>query len=313
VTPDVLRELNLNQLVALDALLQESNVTRAAARLGLTQSAMSHTLRQLRAHFGDQLLVRGQRGMQPTPRAQQLQVPLRRVLQALELLLKGELVFDPERSSRTFHLAMGDAVILSLMPGLLTTLRTQAPGVDLRMRPIFGNNVYTQLETGELDLVLTVGAPGEPGLLQRRLFRDSFVCLVREGHPDVKETLDLETFVRLPHLLISPQGEGPSQVDEALARLNLKRRVMLRLPSFTVAPIIAASSDLLLTAPLRMALAMKQHYPLRLVRPPVELPDFDMIMVWHERFDDDPAHRWLRGLVLELTREMDAPRLAPRT
>lgn len=308
-----LRELNLNQLLALDALLQHAHVTRAAERLGLTQSAMSHTLRQLRERFGDALLVRGTGGLQLTPRAELLKPALRRVLQALDLILKGEVTFDPAVSTRTFHVSAGDALVMALAPPLLVHLRTHAPNVNLRVRPLETHHCAAKLESGELDIVLTAAPPDEPGLRQKRLFQEDFVCLARQGHPEIDGHLSQEQFVRLPHALISPSGEGLSAVDRVLMRQGLSRRIALRLPTFAVAPIIVASSDLLLTAPRRLAEALAQRYPLQLLTPPFDIEPFEVVAVWHERFDQDPALRWMLGLLVSLTRQLCADAAAPAT
>lgn len=228
--------MNLNLLAALDAPLAEGSVTRAAARMGVTQSAMSHSLRQLREVLGDPLLVRGPAGMTPTPRAEALREPVRRGLLELSRALSGG-EFDPAAARRTFTVSCGDFFAVLLLPALLEVLRREAPGV---------------------------------------------------------EELGLETYVRLSHALISPRGSGPTYVDDALAARGLERRIALRVPFFLAAPPIIAGSDLVLTLPRRIAELFARTHPLRILSPPLPLSGFSVHLVWHERDDADPGHRWLR-------------------
>jgi DNA-binding transcriptional LysR family regulator len=285
--------INLNLLMALDALLTEGNVTRAAARTGVTQSAMSHSLRQLREMLGDPLLVRGAAGMMPTPRAAALREPVRRGLFELSRALSGG-DFDPAASRRTFCLSMGDFFSVLLLPALLETLSREAPGIDLTLRPADGVRDADLLEAGEIDLAVVVPLADRSTLRRARLLSESFACLVRRDHPEVGEALTLETYCRLPHALISPRGSGPTFVDEALARLGLARRIALRIPFFLAAPPIVARSDLVLTAPRRVAQLFAESLPLRVLDPPLDLASFTVHALWHERDDADPAHVWLR-------------------
>ncbi|WP_223633488.1 LysR family transcriptional regulator [Corallococcus sp. EGB] len=291
--------INLNLLVALDALLKETHVTRAAARVGLTQSAMSHALAQLRELLGDALLIRGRGGMVLTPRAQQLAAPLKRGLAELRRALRDEPPFEPATATRRFALATRDFFGSVLLPGALELLGREAPGVDLSVLHVDSNTFPSHLETGEVDLAIIVApVPSGPGLRQQKLLTEDFVCVVREGHPTVRRTLDLDTYLKLTHVLISPKGDGVGAVDLALARRGLPpRRIAVRVPYFLIAPLVVSRSDHILTAPRRLIAAFSNAYPLKVFPPPLPLPSFDILQVWHERFDGDPAHQWLRGLV----------------
>jgi len=308
-----LSDINLNLLVALDALLSECSVTRAAGRAGVSQSAMSHALGNLRALLGDELLVRGKRGMVLTPKAEQLGGPLRRGLQDLQRALRGESGFDARTAQRTFTVAMKDNIALLFVPRLLARLGREAPGVNLRVRPCDAHAQAELLESGAVDLALEVHASSETaGLLRRRLFTEGFACLVRADHPDVKKRLDLDTFVRLGHALISPEGDGPGTVDVALAQRGLSRRVALRVPWVLATPMIVASSDLVATVPRCVAETFARGFGLQLFEPPLELPTFDIGQVWHQRYDQDAAHRWLRGLMVDAASEIVAQLTARR-
>ena len=295
-----LTQVNLNLLVYLDALLTEKSVTRAAHRLGITQSAMSHNLRQLREIFGDPLLVRGKGGMQPTPRAEELVVPLRSGLQSLRRTIRGEPAFVATKSTRRFVLAAGDAVAMLLLPPLLERLGASGPKVDIDIVPFDGRRYATQLETGEVDVAISPFFPDAPALRMRKLRPESFVCVVREGHPSVGEALDLETWADLPHVLVSPQGTGgPGIVDRALSEHNLERRVAVRIRYFLAAPLLVARTDLVLTTTRTLAEMFAVDLPVRLIDPPVELPTFSIGIAWHERVANDPANQWIRAHVAE--------------
>src|SRR5687768_6053951 len=188
---------DLNLLYALEALLSERSVTRAAAKLGLTQPAMSHALRRLREQLGDPILVRGSRGMVPTPRAQDLAISVRRALEEARHTLESESGFEPLTSRRSFTLSTADLGQLLLLPPLLARLTREGPGIDLNVRPL--GPLPEILEEGTIELALGTSVPELPGLYRQTLFAERFVCVVREGHPKVKKKLVLEQFVALQH------------------------------------------------------------------------------------------------------------------
>lgn len=290
-----LADINLNLLVALDAVLEEGTVTAAARRVGVTQSAMSHALRQLRELVGDPLLVRGAGGLVPTPRAEALRVPIRRALLDLQHALRDPPSFDPATAQRRFLLGAGDYIAYTVLPSLLER-STETPGLDLDVVPFSPDDV-PRLATGELDLGIAAFVAPAPGLRREALLTDDFVCLVRCGHPQVRRRLTLRQFVRLPHVLISPTGVGTSPVDEQLAAQGLQRRIALRIRYFLAAPMVVSRSDLVLTAPRRLGEVFARHFALELHEPPVTLSPFTLEQVWHERYEADPAHRWLRERV----------------
>ncbi|NOK16224.1 LysR family transcriptional regulator [Corallococcus carmarthensis] len=291
--------INLNLMVALEALLQEAHVTRAAARVGLTQSAMSHALAQLRELLGDALLIRGRGGMVLTPRAEQLVAPLRRGLAELRRALRHEPPFEPATASRRFTVATRDYFGSVLLPGALELLGREAPGVDLSVLHVESSTYPALLETGEADLVVvTPPVESGPGLRQQKLFTEDFVCVVRKDHPTVRRTLDLDTYLKLSHVLISPRGDGVGAVDVALEKRGLPpRRIAVRVPYFLIAPLVVSRSDHILTAPRRLIATFSEAYALQVFTPPLPVRPFDIFQVWHDRFDADPAHQWLRGLV----------------
>jgi len=295
--------IDLNLLVILDALLEERSVTRAADRVGMTQPAMSHALGRLRKLFDDPLLLRTPRGMVPTARAEALIEPVRRALGELERAVFHRPAFDPLVERRSFSIGAADYAETVLLPPLLEQIGKKAPGIDLMVRVFRAEDMEEDLESGQLDLAITVLQDNEqPAVVQKRLFQERFVCVVRKDHPNVGEALTLEEYVSLSHALISPRGRKGGYVERELAKLGLSRRVALTVPHFLVAPMVVAQSDLVLTLPERLAKIFASMLPLRVVDPPLPVPGFNVSQVWHERQQHDPAHVWLRGLIMEVSR-----------
>jgi len=298
-----LHRLDLNLLVALDTLIRERSVTRAAHIAGVTQSAMSHTLRRLRDVFDDPLLVRGKGGMLLTPRAEELAVPVRSGLVTLGRALAEPGSFDPKTARRTFRVASPDLFDALVLPSLLQRLGASAPGVDLVIGPAEAS-LEDDLETGEVDVAVVpflaggvTDAPSRSGLLRKVLFKDSFSVFARKGHPALRKgAMPLKAFVAASHLLVSPAGQGKGLVDMQLEPMGLSRRIALRIRHFHTAPPVLASSDLILTAPTSLRLITDPDQVV-CMPPPFDVPNHSLALVWHERFSDDPAQRWFREQV----------------
>jgi DNA-binding transcriptional LysR family regulator len=298
------RNLDLNLLRALDMLLEERNVTRAAERLGLTQPAMSHALARLRGHFGDPLLVRVPGGVKPTPRAAAMAVPLHQAISAVARAVSDPTAFDPARATRSFTIATDDYLERILLPTLLRRLWKDAPGVDLRIVPV-GMRPAEELAAGQTDLAISVAGVIGPlaSIYTQSLFTERFLCAMRRGHPLAKKRrLTLDQFVSCPHALVAPGGRPSSVVDRALAKLGRKRRVAISIPHFLAAPAIVASSDVILTMGKRLAKAAGRD--LHLTEAPLALSGFTVAMFWHERQQVDQAHQWLRMLVTDAARKI---------
>lgn len=306
--PPQLARVNLNQLVALDSLLELRNVRQAALRMGVTQSAMSHTLRQLRVLFDDPLLVRSGNRMLPTPRAEALVDPLRDALLRVQAVVGARGDFDPMTSTRRFTLAASDAATVVVVPRLLDGLDPTAPGLEIDVVMLEPSSIGRQLETGAIDLAITPAPADGAGLRARRLYPSSFAVLACQHNPEIGDRLDLETYCRLPHALVAVRDRGPGLVDSVLEQRGRSRRIVVRVPYFLAAPTVITGSLRLLTAPRDAAEYFVRHHGLRLLAPPVPLPRGHVSMVWHERFEHDPAHRWLRGRLVEVTKELRARR-----
>lgn len=293
-----IKTLDLNLLRALDALLDERNVTRAAARLGLTQPAVSGMLTRLRENFGDQLFIRSQRGIVPTPRALQLAGMVKQVLGEIEILLQPPR-FEPETADLTITLAATDYAMKAAVVPFLAALRQRAPNIRVAVRPVQNDHLASQFEKGEIDLALLTPETTPEGLRSRRLFDEDYVCALRADHSEAcPERLTLERFCALDHALMSHTGSVfRGATDDALTKLGRSRRVLVSIPSFLVLMDMLRSSDLIAVLPRRL---MAGADGLALIEPPLEIPGFTKVAAWHERTHRDLGHRWVRSLLFEV-------------
>ncbi|MFC4763620.1 LysR family transcriptional regulator [Dyella koreensis] len=290
-----LRRLDLNLLVTLDVLLSEHNVTRAAQRLNFSQPSVSVHLAKLRDIFGDPLLLPGPRGMRPTARAEALREPLRLALDALESAVSPASPFDPAKASDTWRVAASDYGESTIVLPVLRGLRSVAPDTRLAVLELAPQRIARQAEQGEIDLAFhtTDGAPS--GMRRRPLFTERYVLVGRAGHPRLKRRPTLAQFCKLDHVIVSPDGGGFGGVtDEVLAQTGLKRRVVLSVPHFLFVRSVLANTDLVAMLPARL---VRDVSALQVVEPPVEVPGYQMAMLWHERSHRDPAHQWLREYI----------------
>lgn len=291
-----LNRLDLNLLLTLDVLLREHNVTRAAQRLNLSQPSVSVQLARLREIFDDPLLLPGPRGMQPTVRADELREPLRQALEALERAVSPVNAFDPARASVTWRIAATDYTESAVLLPLLGTLRRDAPASRLAVFELNPGQIKRQAEQSDIDLFfhLREGAPAS--LHQRLLFTERYVLAGRLGHPALKRRPSLKQFCKLEHVIVSPEGGGfQAATDDALAARGLTRNVVLSVPHFLFMLDALARTDLVAVLPERLVATTGA---LQVVDPPLDLPGFDMLMLWHERLHRDPGHKWLRQQVL---------------
>ena len=297
-----LRSVDLNLLVVLRALLEHAHVTRAADAAGLSQPATSRALSRLRALFGDPLLVRGDRGLVRTPRAQALRPRVDALLREVEGLMI-ERPFDPATLGGRVTIAATDHQTLLLLPRLMHRMSAEAPGLDVVVVPI-GAPVLRAMLGGEVDLAFAVDEMLPAGLLSEPLYRDSFVTLMRRGHPAASD-LTLDGFVRLDHVLVTIFGDGRGVMDDLLAERGLQRRIALRIPHFYAAINIVAETDLVVTIPRSIALRYAAGHGLLILEPPLSRPPFTVISTWPAVLDADPTNAWLRGIVRDEVRGIE--------
>lgn len=289
---------DLSLLPTLDALLQAGSVSGAAERLGLSTPAVSHALARLRQELGDEVLVRAGRGMVLTPRALALRDRLHGLLEELSAALAQEAGFDPRALRRTFTLFTTDHALMVLGEALDRRVRAEAPGVCLRFLPSVVDD-YEPLRQGTADLSICLLGHYPAEIRTRRLFTDRFVVVGRRGHPALRRPLTLERYLDLEHGVVAPLGRA-SHVDLVLQEQGRQRRVTRVVPFFATALELALATDLVFTVSDRAVAAHPRRDALQVVEPPLALSAYALHLVWHPRSDQDPAHRWLRELLLEV-------------
>ncbi|MEO3991252.1 LysR family transcriptional regulator [Pseudocitrobacter cyperus] len=293
-----IRSLDLNLLKALDALLDEGSVTRAAQRLSLTQPAVSGMLTRLRDYFDDPLFVRAQRGMVPTARACELAAPVKQILTDISVLLQP-VDFDPLSARMTCSIMATDYALKAVIVPLMSALKKRAPGIRVAVHPLDNTRLLSLLERGEIDLALVTPESTPEDLHGRALYEEEYVCMMRDSHPILLSgSMTLDTFCEQEHILVSSGGGFWGVTDEALAKLGRKRHVGMSVNSFLVLPEILRTTDMIAVVPRRLAC---QHDNLTIVPPPLAVPGFTKSMAWHERNHRDPAHQWIRALCAEVS------------
>jgi DNA-binding transcriptional LysR family regulator len=293
--------VNLNLLAALDALITERSVTRAASRLGVTQSAMSNSLQRLRELYDDPLFHRVGRGIVPTPRALAIGPQLRDGLALLGATLTTT-GFDPATTDRTFVLALSDYVEFVLVPPLLHRLAQVAPNIRIVVVPWGRHEIPEALASGDVDLMIGFYDKVPPRHEEQILFSDEYVCIVRKGHPKVSTKLTLARYVELDHVIVSQTRDSVGSVDIALGKLGKKRRVGARVSHFLMVPRLVADTDFVAAISRRAAEPFVKTFGLRLFKPPLPLLTGRIGQVWHARQATDPAAIWLRQTIAEIAR-----------
>ncbi|MFC6982316.1 LysR family transcriptional regulator [Streptomyces cirratus] len=291
------RQLDLNLLVALDALLEEESVTGAAARLHVSAPAMSRTLGRIRTVLGDPVLVRAGRQLVPTPRAVELRPGVRALVHQARALLVPEPVTDPARLTREFTVQATEMVLHGLAPRLVRAVVRQAPGVTLRFMPEALEGTPA-LREGRLDLEIGVIGHPDPETRVEPLGRTRLLAAVRAGHPLARrKTVTARAFAAADHVGVSRQGRIRGPVDEELAGLGLRRRVVAVVPGWNAALFLCRESDLVCLTPAGAPSHHLELLGLHTFEVPLELPPVALGMAWHPRNDADPAHGWLRDQV----------------
>lgn len=289
---NTLRRIDLNLLVTLQALLEEQNVTRAAERLHLAQPTVSVQLARLRHLFDDPLLLPGPRGMRATARADALREPLAEALAALQRAVAPVQAFDPAQAKQTWRIMASDFGETTIVLPALADLRVRAPGTRLAVVSLAPAQMVAQSERGEIDLALHITSDAPPSLHHRPLFQERYVLAGRRNHPRLKRRPTLKQFCALDHVIVSPDGGGfHGGTDSALAHVGARRNVVLSVPHFLFLRSVLLRTDLVAMMPSRL---VAQDPALKAVAAPIDVPGFEMVMLWHERVHRDPAHRWLR-------------------
>jgi DNA-binding transcriptional LysR family regulator len=308
------RTLDLNLLRVFDEVMAERSLTKAAHNLALTQPAVSNAMRRLRETLGDDLVRRSGQGLEPTPRANVLWPAVREALRQLQETLVPN-PFDPASSTATFVLAMADATASELIPGLLGIVERDAPGVSLRIVPLSTRDPRRLLDAESADLAighfpaaladLTASAQsgGAVSFAHQRLFEGEYVCVMRENHPLAKKPLTIERYCEARHMLVSFSGRHFGFVDEALASLGRKRRVVITVNQFFTAGRVVSQSDLLTVLPRYFVRVADAGHSLVVKDLPFDMPAVHVDALWHKRLQQSSAHQWLREAIAASTKQ----------
>jgi DNA-binding transcriptional LysR family regulator len=303
-----IQNFDLNLLAIFDALMVERNVSKAAARVFLSQSAMSHALNRLRGLLDDPILVRTEKGMRPTPRALDMEVPIREALTRIQQTLYEPAVFDPLTSDETFTLYGPEYYECVFLPILAKRLVKIAPNVKIITEILSTEVPESELSSGEVDFSVGV----ESGLqISKRLHcqswcNDRLTCLVRKENKNVGDRISLEEFTQIPHVYHSTLGT-PFKftfLDEWLQENNLSRKFAFTIPGYMAAGMTIAETDYLMTLPLRLAQKLVQIMKLRIVMPPESFPEYRLNLIWHPLYEMDPARVWFRDQLLDLANQV---------
>jgi DNA-binding transcriptional LysR family regulator len=300
--------IDLNLLFVFRALLDERSVTRASAKVGLSQPALSNALARLRLQFGNPLFVRGRNGMQPTPRALELAPHIEAAFEHI-LAAVGSPSFQPATLTRTFRVATTDEIEMSLLPALVRQVQTAAPGITIACKRLQGlfELPDAELQSGALDFALgTLPHPPrvESGFYAQPLYEEEHVCIARRNHPDIGTRLTLKQYTTLKHAVTFYPGEGPGLFDKVLSQRGQKRIVGVSVPHCLSVPFVVAKSDMIATVTRVTAGTFGPLLKLRTLPCPINIPRLKVSLMWHSRAQEDLAHRWLRGVIVDVNGEL---------
>ncbi len=303
--------LDVKHLRLFDLLYSTHSVTRSAELLGQSQPTVSIWLAKLRKELGDPLFIRTAEGMQATPRADELIIPVRSALNALRKLTSPEPVFDPSQSTRNFRICMTDASHVTLLPQLLAHVRALAPQVTLEAARI-DETTADALQSGEADLAIGLVPWLESGFYQQTLFPQDWVCLVNPQHPRIGKTLSRKQYEAEGHIGIV-SGTGSLLLAEALELEKVFRKVVLKLPGFLGLATVVSSTDLVATLPRNIGEVLAQLNDLKVLPCPIAIPQFTVKQHWHARYHNETGNIWLRGVCASLYMDRKVRRAMPRT
>jgi DNA-binding transcriptional LysR family regulator len=294
-----LRELDLNLLLVFQEVFRERQISAAARRLRLTQSAVSNALARLRRATGDELFVRTGAGMQPTPYAERMAEPVATALSHLEQALAPAMAFDPAASRRRFNIAMTDVGEVHFMPRLVELCGNAAPGVGIASVRAGAADLRAEMEAGRIDLAIGAFDDAPVALYQRRLFRQEYVTLFRAGHPLAAGAMTMKRFGAARHLVVAALESPYDRINTALQKAGILPSASFSVPHFSAAPYIVATTDLVVTVPQKLAERAAAPFGLVYAKSPLRLAALQTNVFWHRRYNQDEGNRWLRTLVAD--------------
>ncbi len=292
-----LQNIDLKLLVFLDALLDERGVSKAAAKVCISQPAMSNALNKLRDLLDDPILIRSSQGMAPTHKALSIHQPLKKALSQLGETFAQLEGFNPDTAQRTFSISLTDYASSVLLPHLISLVKQEAPLCSFKI--LDGNMDVEQLEAASIDVAINSFGPLPGSYYEKKLWCDSYSVIASNQYSDVNGTLTLEHYLEMEHILLLKSGVGLGPVDLALSEMQKTRVTSVQTKHFHLTPRLVESSQMVATIPTKLARYFTQHYALNMFTPPIELKDFQYSMVWSGLAQHDPAGVWLRSKVVQ--------------
>lgn len=291
--------IRLQELMVFHAILSNGSITAAAEALGVSQSSVSKQLKNLRLYFGDELFVRSGLGMAATSKALAIAPQITNLIASFEAL-NGEINFDPGFLQRDFVISSTDEIQHFLLPSLIKRFANVSPRSRIIFKALDRDYAAKQLESGSVDLAITMNWQVPEHLKHKRLYDDDFVVIYREGHPLQGNKLTLEKYLSAPHMMVSPLGRGHGPVDEVLTSLGHKRFVSLSVPYFMQVADALLGSDLIVTLQRRACEELIKTYALAIAEVPISMRPLNYSLFWHKRYDKDSSNRWLRQVCFEI-------------
>jgi DNA-binding transcriptional LysR family regulator len=297
------KDIDLNLLVVFHELFHEQHVSKVAHKLHLSQSAVSNALARLRKTFDDELFVRTAKGMQATPLALQLAEPIANALLQVSQALNQQTYFDASTSTRHFKIAMTDVGEMYFLPRLIQTLQHSAPHVRLSTLRISSTDIKQAMESGGIDLAIAAFDEISESLYQKRLFKQDYVTLYRQGHPFAGPNMSKDAYLNAQHLIVDSRESPYDKINACLSEAGISTHAHYSVPHFSAVPTILSQTDLLVTVPEKLAQSAAQIFALASMKPKIKMPQLQTNIFWHKRFHQDPGNTWLRGLLAEFFSE----------
>ena len=296
-----LRQLDLNLLVALDVLIEEASVTKAAKRLNMSQSNMSYSLKKLRTILDDDILIRISRQMEVTPYAREISDRIRKILQEVQSTFLKKEEFNSAIADETFIIATSDFVEATIGIDLLEQLTSYAPNIKIRISNLGKEFVLNALDNNSIDLFIGAGLPLKNWHVRQELYQEKLVCVVKD---DSLEELSIEDYIERTHILVSLRDDFISEYDRILEQQNLSRRIVWSTPHFMTVPFLLVNSNCMALLPNRMAQRCKRDMNLKLFLPPIAIEGFAISAIWHQRNNNSLRHQWLRSQIFSAVQDI---------
>ncbi|MBL4839034.1 MAG: LysR family transcriptional regulator [Kordiimonadaceae bacterium] len=299
-------DLNFKLLAIFDSIMRSNNISQSAYDLGISQSAVSNQLAKLRASLGDKLFVRTSHGVLPTPFAESLHPYVCDAMDSMKFGIQAAKKFDLSQIERNICLIMTDIGEVTILPKLIKVVSEVAPGISLRTVNLPPSDISEALKSGMADLAVAFITATQPSFFQRSLFSTDYICIARRGHPFTKKEFTKRDFEQANHLVAEARGTGHYYLlEQNFSNFKVQRKISARVPNFMSMPYLVAETDLIATMPRKAAFAFRNIPNICILEHPIKLPTIDIQALWHERYNGDQVHMWLREQLYEIANKFE--------